>query len=111
MNLKLLKTAVMLLLFATAVLILSSCNNSTVIPEDKFVKLYTDLVIAQDTTAGEYYSMVKIRSGVLKRYNYSEKEYEATLAYYNAKPERWEMFFEKVISYVEDLKLKAARKP
>ncbi len=112
MNLKHLKTAVVLLLFvAAAVMLFPSCNNSKVIPEEKFVRLYTDLVIAQDTTAGEYKRMVKIRSGVFNRYDISEKEYETTLAYYNAKPERWEIFFEKVTSHVEVLKQKAAKKP
>ncbi|MBZ0199240.1 MAG: DUF4296 domain-containing protein [Ignavibacteriaceae bacterium] len=109
---KILKSAVILLLLViTAVFLFPSCNNGKVIPEEKFIRLYTDIVIAQDTTAEAYNGMVKIRTEVLKRFNVTEKEYNSTLDYYNAKPERWELFFDKVIFYVEELKQKAAKKP
>ncbi|MDR3666915.1 MAG: DUF4296 domain-containing protein [Ignavibacteriaceae bacterium] len=75
------------------------------ISEDKFISVYSDIVIAQDTTKTTN-NLVQIKNVVFKRYNVTEKEYNATLNYYNSDPRKWEPFFNKAISRLEGLKSK-----
>jgi hypothetical protein len=80
------------------------CSNGR-IKEDKFVLVYTDLVIAQDTL-GNRFLLYGLKGKVFKRYDVSEKEYNATLDYYNQDPKRWELFFTKAAAHLENLKAK-----
>ena len=82
---------------------LSGCSNR--INEDKFVLVYSDLVIAQDST-GMNFKQDAAKAMVFKRYNISAKEYDATVAYYNANPKKWDQFFAKAIAHLEELKAK-----
>ncbi len=59
----------------------------------------------QDTSSNT--KLYKVREKVFKKYGITEKLYENTLKYYNEKPERWQNFFDKVISRVEKLKKEA----
>ena len=80
------------------IFIFFSCSDGKIIPEEKFVNVYTDLVIAQDT------SKVKNHDIIFRKYNITVDEYEKTIEYYNEKPERWIKFFDSVIQKVENLK-------
>jgi len=94
-----------------AVFFISGCKSDKIIDEEKFIMLYTDLVIAQDTSNADYNMMIKIRSQVLDRYKVTDEQYKFTIDYYNENPDRWQVFFEKVTAYVDNLKLEAAKKP
>ena len=94
-----------------AVFFISGCKSDEIIDEEKFIMLYTDLVIAQDTSNADYNMMIKIRSQVLDRYKVTDEQYKFTIDYYNENPDRWQVFFEKVTAYVDNLKLEAAKKP
>jgi hypothetical protein len=76
--------------------------------EDKFILIYSDLVIALDT-AKVNTNLDQIKSTVFKKYNVSEKEYSATLNYYNSDPRKWEAFFNKTISHLEGLRNKPGK--
>jgi Domain of unknown function (DUF4296) len=91
------------------IFILSGCSNKQAIQEDKFVKIYTDIIIAQDTSNAGGAELERIKQEVFKKYNINEKQYTNTLDYMNSKPERWEKFFNDAISYVEKMK-KQSRK-
>ncbi len=98
-------------IFAIAVLsagiiFLYGCSGNKVINEDKFVKIYSDLIIAQDTAGGNYKSNNELKKEVMKRYNVTQEQYKETVTYYNKEPHRWESFFTKVTAYINELKKK-----
>ena len=97
------KYKLLLLLF---LLSLAGCSHK--INEDKFILIYSDLVITQDTLKDNN-NLHKIKSTVFKKYNVSEREYTETLNYYNSDPRRWEAFFNKSISHLEDLRSKKGK--
>ena len=112
MKFNFLKISIVMFPFLLAtIFFVSGCQSDKIIDEEKFIKLYTDLVIAQDTSSADYNMMIKIRSQVLDRYKVTDEQYQFTIDYYNENPERWQVFFEKVTAYVDNLKLEAAKKP
>lgn len=103
--------AVFLLISSAFLLSFSTgCSHSHKIDEDKFVRVYTDIVIAQDTSNADVKQMESIKKKIFMRYNITGAQYDSTLSYYNADPERWEKFFDKTIKYVEGLRDKAKEK-
>lgn len=92
-------------------LILFGCFGADKIPEDDFIKIYTDLIIVQDTLKLSGEELLLHKKTILKKYNYTEQEYEFTVDYYNEDVERWESFFEKTLKYLEELKKKETPKP
>jgi len=94
--------------FILLLFLLSFAGCSNKINEDKFILVYSDLVMAQDTLKGNF-KQSEIKNLVFKKYNVSEKEYNETLNYYNSDPRKWEAFFNKTISHLEDLRSKKGR--
>lgn len=92
-----------ILLFASLIL-LSACDKGPPIPEEKFIKVYVDFLIIQDTTSAETFSLDSIKTIVFKKHNISSKQYDETINYYNSKPEKWSAFFDSTTAYVEGLK-------
>lgn len=85
----------LLLLFT--LLFISGCKPKH-IDENKFIKIYTDIIIMKDSTGN---TTENVKGEVFKKYNITSKDYESTLKYYNEDPERWDTFFEKAIAYLE----------
>ena len=83
---------------------ISACEKNPQIPEDKFIKVYVDLLILQDTTSTNNASLDSLKSLVFQKYKISADQYDATIQYYNEEPKRWEGFFDKAIAYAEKLK-------
>jgi len=98
-----------LLIFALALFNLS-CDDKPPIPEQKFMKVYVNLLIAQDTTATPYNSD-SLKSVILASNNISELQYNSMIKYYNDRPEKWNPFFDSATVYVERLKLKSENQP
>ena len=94
--------------FFLVLILLSFAGCSHKINEDKFILIYSDLVIAQDTLKRNF-KQGEIKNLVFKRYNVSEKEYSETLNYYNSDPRKWEAFFNKTISHLEGLRSKKGK--
>jgi len=92
---------IIIILLLPALLTITSCNRNKRIDEDKFIKVYVDLIFAQDTLKTD---ILQIKKDVLARNSVTETEYEKTLKYYNSDPEKWREFFDKAISYLEELK-------
>ncbi len=91
-------------------LFIEGCSHSRRIDEDKFVKIYTDIVIAQDTANANKNQIDEIKSKVFNRYDVTPALYDSTLSYYNSNPQRWEKFFDKTIKYVEGLRDRSKKK-
>lgn len=84
-----------------------SCDDKPPLAQDKFVKVYVDLLIIQDTTTVENYSVDSAKAVVFKKYSISAEQYDSTINYYNAEPDRWIEFFDSAGAYVERLKSSA----
>jgi hypothetical protein len=98
--------------FAISLLIiLSACDKGPPIPEEKFIKVYVDLLILQDTTTAETFSLDSIKTIVFTRNNISSRQYDETINYYNSQPEKWVVLFDSATAYVERLKKEAEKQP
>jgi|GEM_PF-686636 len=85
---------------------LLSCKKQPAIDEKKFVKIYTDIILMQDTSLS---SQSEIKKEVLNRFNVNENDYDKTIKYYNDEPDKWQPFFDSVITYIEKIKPKPKR--
>ena len=89
---------------------LLSCDEGPPIPDEKFMELYVDLLIIQDTTTTNF-SLDSVKTLVLDRHNVSPEQYDSTIGYYNSRPEKWIVFFDSATVYVERLRLEAENQP
>lgn len=92
-------------------LFLSACDKGPPIQEEKFIKVYVDLLIVQDTTTAETISLDSIKTLVFTKHNISSKQYNETINYYNSQPEKWAAFFDSATVYVERLKKETEKQP
>ena len=93
------------LLLITASLLIS-CSEEKVIPEEKFIHVYVDLMIVQDTTRTNPLPLDSLKEIVFTKHGITSGLYDKTIAKYNSSPEDWEEFFDKAIAYLEELKTK-----
>ena len=96
------KTAFLIVTLLFTLLI--SCTEDEKIPEEKFIKIYVDILIAQDTSSVLNPSIDSIKTIVFERYDITEILYQENIDFYNESPERWEAFFDSALVYVENLK-------
>lgn len=95
-----------LILLTIILFYFAGCSNAEKIEEDKFIKIYTDLLIAQDSLGNEKGKFISEKNRIYQRHNISEKNYKKTLQYYSEDITRWNEFFEKTIAYLESMKKK-----
>ncbi len=81
-----------------------SCSKDDILPEDKFIKIYIDILVAQDTLADNSISNDSLKTLVLQKHNVTDSLFTKTIEYYNYNPDKWEKFFEDAIRQVEELK-------
>jgi len=81
-----------------------SCSKDDIIPEDKFINIYIDILVAQDTLTDNSISNDSLKTLILQKYNITDSIYTKTIEYYNYNPDKWERFFEDAIRQVEELK-------
>ncbi|MHB8581166.1 MAG: DUF4296 domain-containing protein [Ignavibacteriaceae bacterium] len=91
---------ILLIIFQTVLFV--SCSNKKIIPQDKFVNIYAELIFAQDT-ASTPASKMDFKTIILARYGVTQKQYQSTVDYYNKDPKRWTGFFDKVTLNVSNL--------
>jgi hypothetical protein len=98
-----LETKNITIIFLLTVSILS-CSKDDILPEDKFIKIYIDILVAQDTLSNSSISNNSLKTLILEKYNVTDSIYTKTIEYYNTNPDKWEKFFEDAIKQVEKLK-------
>jgi hypothetical protein len=81
-----------------------SCSKDDIIPEDKFINIYIDILVAQDTLTDNSISNDSLKTLILQKYNITDSIYTNTIEYYNNNPDKWERIFEDAIKQVEELK-------
>ena len=91
------------IIFLLTVFILG-CSKDDILPEDKFIKIYIDILVAQDTLSDSSISNDSLKTLILEKYNVSDSVFTKTIEYYNYNPDKWEKFFEDAIRRVEELK-------
>lgn len=99
------------LLFISIILLQGCGKEQKIIPEDKFIQVYVDLLLVSDTTSTDKLSLDSLKTLVFKNHNVISEEYDATISYYNSQPKRWEEFFDKAIAYAEKLKKDDEKQP
>jgi len=93
------------------ILSLMACDEGPPIPDEKFMKLYVDLLIIQDTTTTTNFSIDSVKTLVLDRYEVSNAQYDSMIKFYNSNPDKWITFFDSATAYVERLKLESENQP
>ena len=83
---------------------LSQCTKKSSIPEKQLIKIYVNILVAQDTISDKSITLDSLRHIVLNNYNVSDNSYKESIQYYNQDPEKWNDFFDKAIEYVEELR-------
>ena len=78
------------------------CAKEQKIKEKTFVKIYADLVIAQDSLAVDSVSFANEQNVIFTRYNVTKKLYVKTLDHYKKNPDKWKSLFEEVIAYLRE---------
>ncbi|MBT8379865.1 MAG: DUF4296 domain-containing protein [Ignavibacteria bacterium] len=91
----------------STLLLLTNCSDKAPIEEEKFIQVYVDLLILQDTTATNDTNLTSLKGIVLSKHNVTAEDYKNTIDYYNSSPKKWEEFFNKATAYVEKLKQEA----
>jgi hypothetical protein len=81
-----------------------SCSKDDILPEDKFIKIYIDILVAQDTITDNSISNDSLKTLILQKHNVTDSLFTKTIEYYNYDPAKWEKFFEEAIKQVEELK-------
>lgn len=97
------ETKIITIIFLLSVFIFS-CSKDDIIPEDKFTKIYIDILVAQDTLTDNSISNDSLKTLILQKYNVTDSIYTKTIEYYNYNPDKWENFFEGAIKQVQELK-------
>ena len=96
---------VLILLFA-----LEGCSKNKILNEDKFMKAYVDLIITQDTANVPIAKFDSVKALVFKRNGITSEEFNSTIKYYNRNPQKWQDFFRKATSYVNELRSQSQSK-
>ncbi|MGB5893445.1 MAG: DUF4296 domain-containing protein [Ignavibacteriaceae bacterium] len=102
MNLQLETKNITIIFLLTAFIF--SCSKDDILPEDKFIKIYIDILVAQDTLSDSSISNDSLKTLILGKYNVTDSVFTKTIEYYNYNPDKWEKFFEDAIKQVEELK-------
>lgn len=95
----------------TIFIALIGCEEKSPIQEEKLILVYSDIMFVQDTSAVTAANLDSLKLLVFERHKISNDDYNRAIDYYNEVPERWELFFDKVIVHVESLKTKYSAKP
>lgn len=82
-------------------IVLLSCSDSAPIERKKLIKLYSDMIIMQDSSS---LNSIEIKNKVLKNYNVSENDYQNSIEYLKKEPARWQSFYDSVVVYLQSLK-------
>jgi len=89
------------ILIACTLFVTNGCNQSKIIEEEKFIEVYTDMIIASDTTSEAINPKDEILKKILRKHNITFDDYKEAIQYYNQESQRWEKFFTKAIAYLE----------
>lgn len=82
-------------------LVLLSCSDYAPVEQDKLVRIYSDMLIMQDSSS---LSGIEIQNKVLKVYDVSISDYQTSIEHLKKEPERWQKFYDSVVVHLQSLK-------
>lgn len=89
------------LLIAAAGIIFAGCGPKR-LDKEKFILVYYDILLMQESRGGEIGAMELIRNEVYKKHGITDEEYRNTLAWYSEDKARWEEFYTGLTEYVKE---------
>ena len=98
------KNFYLLILYVLLFAFLSNCSEEEIFPEEKLIKIYVDILIAQDTTSDKSISTDSLKALVLNKHDVPDSLYLKAIEHYKSSPAKWEAFFNNAIKYVEELR-------
>lgn len=85
----------------------SGCSNNEIIDDEyKAASVYVDLLIMYEKKQGDTAGLKTGRDAIFRRYDVTEKQFRATMEYYNKKSGRWQDFFRQVNVRLEEMRRK-----
>lgn len=83
-----------------------SCNKNTdstsLKNQEQFVQVYVELLKLQDSISVQQPSFLDSSRAILQKYHFTEEEYNRSLSYFDEKPERWQLFYQKVLEQLQE---------
>ena len=83
---------------------LAACSDSREIEQDKLVKIYVDILIAEETYFDNTDSLQIKYDEIFDGYNVSEEDYRKQIEIMALDKEEWDRFFNKAYVYIDTLK-------
>lgn len=90
-----------ILLIAAAGILFAGCGQKR-LDREKFILVYYDILLLQESRGGEIGAMELIRDEVYKKHGITDEQYRNTLAWYSEDKARWEEFFAGLTEYVKE---------
>jgi len=79
----------------------ASCKNKTDVAypsnQETFLRVYTDLVKLHERYSAQDSACIDSSQAILQKHGFTVDDYHRSLAYFNEKPERWEVFYREVL--------------
>lgn len=101
-----------ILLLSACSLLLLSCGDSHpsegVIPRERFVRLYADVLIAKEIAVLAHEDSLTASGRVdslCRNYQVTRGQYETTLHYFRAELPRWKLLYEDVAKRLDSIRL------
>ena len=69
--------------------------------QQRFVHIYTELLKLKEKNISPQKAYIDSSIAVLHKYQYTQEEYDQTLAYFNKNPKRWKVFYEEVLEQLK----------
>jgi hypothetical protein len=91
---------------SSSFLFISCSDDKTIKDEEKFIKVYVDLLINEEQNRSDSLKIKMGKENIFKKYNITQNQYEATINYFNRDPERWREFFTKADDYLNKIENK-----
>ncbi|MBE2280608.1 MAG: DUF4296 domain-containing protein [Ignavibacteriaceae bacterium] len=84
--------------------LLNGCEKKNVIPEEKFVEIYVDFLMAQDSLGNSPQVSSEILRKLREKHNFTEETYKNTYDDLSDNPENFERFLDKCIAELQKRK-------
>jgi hypothetical protein len=89
----------------------------TVIPEDKFIILLADYHLAQGIATTSTFAKktknvghISVTDSIIKKYGYSKAQFDSTISWYSADPDKFEAIYDKVITRLSRMQAEVQEK-
>ncbi|MCA0387397.1 MAG: DUF4296 domain-containing protein [Bacteroidetes bacterium] len=105
------KNTFVLVFLSISGLLLTGCSEKEeIIPNDKFVAIYLDLIKAQDTVGTSTMFVKPALEGILKKHGVTKAFYDKTVDFYMRNPKEFKEFMLEVDAEVSEMQVDTLKK-